>query len=302
MSVDPISLSQDEWDPNPIRQESELNERVYTAALSSGFLETIGRGLIEPELLDPTPLPDPEISRLIVIEGWTRPQIGIGGINGISTLFSEATAHGKYLQLFTGGTRIDWVYNCTHGKICDLAEALLLNYRGTSPNTGALLQAVWEDFHQKNQEHPEAKYLQFCHSKGAIDVRNALKTAPVSIRNRVIVVAIAPAAIVPKELCYQSFNYASEKDIVPKGELLFALLQDLTWLSGTAPQHFGVIELHKQLKILRSHPEASGIDHDFQSATYTRAIAHHVRAYLLSAEPTPFEDGLGADGGVGLIA
>ncbi|MES2273603.1 MAG: hypothetical protein V4487_05390 [Chlamydiota bacterium] len=146
----------------------------------------------------------------------------IGGINGMNTSPAEAAAHAEYLKTFTSGRDIDWVYNRTHGPALDLAEIFTLNYLGNSPNTAEKLRGNWSSFHEENKENPKAKYLQFCHSQGAIHVRNALLDLPKEIANRVIVVAIAPGAIVPRELCFNSFNYASKGDIVPFGELFFA--------------------------------------------------------------------------------
>ncbi len=68
----------------------------------------------------------------------------------------------------------------------------------------------WEHFHATHG--PKAKLFQTCHSGGGIKVRNALWASPKAVRNRIIVLAIAHGAIVPEELCFQSFNYASEND------------------------------------------------------------------------------------------
>ena len=126
-----------------------------------------------------------------------------------------------------------------------------------------LLLENWTEFHKQNVDRPHAKYLQFCHSQGAIQMKNALMHAPKEIRDRVIVVAIAPAAVVSKELCYQSYNYASKKDIVPFGELAFAGALSTNEYS-TSPVLEMAMEHHEELIILEPHPDATEMDHNFQ--------------------------------------
>src|SRR5258708_34098583 len=118
---------------------------------------------------------------------------------------------------------MDWVYNRTHSGPIDVLEIFGFNFNGYSPYTAALLVQNWVDFHEKNKNNPDAKYLQFCHSQGAIHLKNALVGAPQEIRNRVMVVAIAPAAIVSRKICFNSFNYACKTDLVHYGEMLAAL-------------------------------------------------------------------------------
>ena len=73
-------------------------------------------------------------------------------------------------------------------------------------------------FHEEHRDDLDAKYLQLCHSQGAIHVKNALLESAKEIQNRVIVVAISPACDYFKSLCFDSFNYASNRDVIPLGE------------------------------------------------------------------------------------
>jgi hypothetical protein len=83
---------------------------------------------------------------------------------------------------------------------------------------------------------------------------------------------------VPKEICFQSYNYASKKDIVPLGELFFAGAFD-TKEVGSSNRVDMVMELRKQLIILDPHPDAVGIDHDFQSPTFINIIKQNIEDY-----------------------
>lgn len=203
----------------------------------------------------------------------------IGGINGMNSTPEDANSHTAYLNSFVPDLRIDWAYNKTHGPIADLGE-VPINYLGYSPNTAKVLLEKWTAFHKTNQNIPGAKYLQFCHSQGAIHVKNALLNAPREIQHRIIVVAIAPAAVVPKKLCYNSFNYASKRDIVPLGELTFHSALDSNECGMSKPceiawEHF------QELILLEPHRNAKGIDHDFQSPTFIKVIQYHINIHSL---------------------
>lgn len=208
----------------------------------------------------------------------TLPRAGIGGINGINTTAEQAGLHRKYLEGFFSHRTVDWVYNKSHGAAIDLLEVFAMNYWGISPKTANELRANWAAFHEENKERPQAKYLQFCHSQGAIHVRNALAGASAEIRDRVIVVAIAPGAVVPAEICFRSYNYASKRDIVPYGELGYAGALN-THEFGSSRFFENVMERRKELTLLDPHPKAVDIDHDFQSPTFQEVIEQAVKRH-----------------------
>ncbi|HVW99958.1 MAG TPA: hypothetical protein VHA52_05945 [Candidatus Babeliaceae bacterium] len=200
----------------------------------------------------------------------------IGGINGMGNQVEEAQKHGSYLSELAGHYAVEWVYNHSNSIPVDVAESLLFNYQGISA-PAKRLQENWAKFHEKHKSDPAAKYLQFCHSQGALHVRNALLYAPAEVRDRVIVVAIAPATIVPKSLCFDAFNYASKRDPIPYGE---AALH--AGLDGPPVQFIGQIaqEAHRELILLDPHPEVWGPDHDFVSPTFKSVIVHRLREFI----------------------
>mgnify|MGYP003353666719 CR=1 FL=1 len=93
-----------------------------------------------------------------------------------------------------------------------------------------------------------------------------------------IVVAIAPGAIISKKMCYKSYNYASKKDVVPLGEVFFAGLNEPEIRKELVKE---VVEHRQELIVLDPHPTASGIDHDFQSPTFYEIIDTRLNEYLL---------------------
>ena len=219
------------------------------------------------------------ISTKFIIEGKQIPSCQIGWINGINNTYRESMMSGQYIQSLSGGLAVSGVHNCSHTPIVDLLECVLLNYNGHSPFTAKMVKEDWNAFHEANANNPHAKFLQFCHSQGAIHVKNALEQSLPEIRDRIIVVAIAPAAVVPKEFCFQSFNYVSEKDIVYKFELtdppsFESLTVDDVILPTVAERIYS-----DQLIILKAHPEATGIDHAFLSPTYRESMEERLAEY-----------------------
>ena len=246
------------------------------------FFETMGSEMIEPELLDPKPIPSyDKHSKNFSTPGFRCPSCCIGGINGMDTSLDEATDHAAYISRLADNRSIDWTYNCSRGRIADVAEIFTMNYAGYSPNTAKLLQETFTKFHEANKDNPKAKYLQFCHSQGAIHLRNALEGLPQEIRDRVVVVAIAPAAVITTDLCFTAFNYASKKDIVPKGELIHSAIVDKL-LPFSSTDHLAEAKDRQlaTLILLDPHPDATGIDHDFQSPTFEQIITKRVADYI----------------------
>lgn len=197
-------------------------------------------------------------------------------INGMNTLETTKDSHVAYISNLAPQLTMDCVYNRTHNVEADVAEIFALNYRGISPNTADLLIENWTQYHEKFIDNPHVKYFQICHSQGALHVRNALMKAPPEIRNRVIVLAIAPAAVVSKDLCYKSFNYACSSDIVPNGELLHGILE----IGKLNPTPLVEAIKHRQELILLKGPPGFSLNHNFQNPIFKDKINEHIQDYL----------------------
>ncbi len=270
--------------PSPVVQPGffERNLPVFSSsdkALSKSWPQWASEmvGLSDEEKL-PSP-PQNNFSMTFTTKGERNPALQIMGVNGIDNSLEDAVKHAEYLEQGARGKAVDWVYNHSNSPLMDVAEVVILNIPGSSPNTGKLLQENWVAFHEQNKDNPNAKCLQFCHSQGAIHVRNGLASAPEEIRDRVIVVAIAPAAIISDDICYQSFNYASKSDLVPKAELVVAGFFD-TGETAASERVQAALTKQGQLILLDPHPDATGIDHDFQSPTFYEYIKRHLDSYF----------------------
>lgn len=186
--------------------------------------------------------------------------LGIGFINGIWNGFNGSKENAEYISRLAGGYNIHAVYNATHGDM-DLAECLMgLNYIATEPVR--LLHNMWNSFFDKSSAN--AKFLMICHSQGAIHVRNALLDYPPELRERILVVAIAPAGYIYKETCAKVIHYRAEwwRDIVARFDIAGANREKDTIVT------------------LTSDPNASGFDHEFMSPTYQEKLQEHIRYYI----------------------
>ncbi len=262
--------------PPPEASQQPPSQTYPEKSWFATFLEQVGSD--ELAASEPQP-PQNRFPIAFATPGSRDAAFRIGGINGMDTSFDGAQSHASYIASFSQGKSVDWIYNHTNGKAADMAEIFTMNYLGVSPNTSRELQKNWTAFHESNKEHPHAKYLHFCHSQGAIHTRNALARLPQEIRNRVIVVAIAPAAIVPDEICYRSFNYASKRDPVPYGALVHASGLDTNEFN-TSTLVEKTLQDFSQLMVLDPHTDAPLFDHDFQSPTFADTIQKHIHEYL----------------------
>jgi hypothetical protein len=105
-----------------------------------------------------------------------------------------------------------------------------------------------------------------CHSQGAIHVRNALLEYPPELRERILVVAIAPAAYIYSETCKKVVHYRAEwwRDFVPRFDREGAKREKSTVIT------------------LESHTNAAGFDHEFMSPTYEENLSWHITNYINS--------------------
>lgn len=193
------------------------------------------------------------------VGSFDLPKGAIGFINGINTSLSNARGHGEYLSQFAQGAKIHGVYNATHSLPLDLLEARLVQCGYNTPPVYRIKEQ-WDQFIAT--QGPDAKFLQICHSGGCGIVRNALQASPKEVRDRIIVLAIAPSVIIPRDLCYESSNYVSRQDGVP-----------------FLDRH-GLILHGKELQILPAAPGAKIWDHEFQSPTFASKIREHIEDYI----------------------
>jgi RHS repeat-associated protein len=180
----------------------------------------------------------------------------IGFINGMCNKKKDALQNARMLSDLSGGYNIKLTHNASHGFLGDLVESAY-NKAGGSTTPSKLLVAQWKTFFYFNKE---LKYLQICHSQGAIHVRNALKMLTSSERDRIKVVAIGPGAYVSRDLCPDSSHYVSNRDPIPILDYKNMMTANIT--------------------PLKPHPDAHFIDHNFDSPTFTHSLKYHISSYI----------------------
>jgi hypothetical protein len=236
--------------------------------------------LVAPDISETS---EPGQSIYFTTEGTDVDGMLMTSANGMDNTLAQAKSSAEHIRSLTpNNMKIHGIYNHTNGKFIDGMEILTLNYPGYSPITEDLLISKWIEFHEKHKDNPFAKILHICHSQGAVHTKNALMKLPEEIRNRIIVVAIAPAEVVPRELCYDSFNYASKKDVVPYGEVLYGSFcaSFIGEEDGTDLLNI-IAENHNQIIWLEPDENATGFfDHDFQSPTFIPIIETFTRDYI----------------------
>jgi RHS repeat-associated protein len=191
------------------------------------------------------------------------PDMELGYINGINTTFLEAKKNAMHLSKLAGGCNIHAVYNATHGSFIDLIECRMgLNHIATDPVRQ--LHKMWNDFFARSSKN--SRYLMICHSQGAIHVMNALLDYPPELRDRILVVAIAPGGYIYRESCHRVVHYRAKasRDGVPRIDQ-----------KGAEREKDTIIELD-------SHPDAPLFDHKFTSPTYRDQLAKRTKRYIKS--------------------
>jgi len=159
---------------------------------------------------------------------------------------------------------IHGVYNATHGRFIDLYECSLgLGHVATTPVQ--VLHKTWDNFFDTCP--PDIKFLQNCHSQGAIHTKNALLSYSEEKRQRILVVAIAPGAYIDPRTCARVVHYRVKnplRDFIPRIDRAGAKMA-----TGT------IVDL-------KSHPDAPLFDHEFRSPTYRDVLQKHMRNYINS--------------------
>lgn len=141
------------------------------------------------------------------------PKGQIGLHNGMYNSQQQALNHAKRISTECAQEfNLHCTYSATVSLQMDTASAFIGQGGAITPPVLCLLEQ-WLDFIQSNDDQ---KLLQICHSRGAIEVHNALCQLPVPLRQRIIVITVAPACLIPADLAYRVINLVIESDPVVK--------------------------------------------------------------------------------------
>ena len=187
-------------------------------------------------------------------------EIGISWMNGIMNTLEESFATAKAFSQMANDHFVTFVHNRSRGFIgSDLGRcfAELFFYKKTTSVVN--LQARWNAFF--DNVGPFAYLLHICHSEAAIITRNALLDYPEELRQRMIIIAIAPGAYIDSQNVYRVVHLRSTRDIVPLFDVVGAYRNRDTTI------------------VLKPHPDASWLDHSVNSPTYHQRIKYLIDSY-----------------------
>ncbi len=135
-----------------------------------------------------------------------RAELALGQIglhNGMYTSFTKA--YNDACKLSTDcaqGHNLHCVYSATINPGWDVTSAVLGQGGIATPPVIKLLEQ-WQDFFEKEEN---GRLLQICHSRGAVEVNNALSFLPEELKQRIIVIAVAPACLIAIDQAYKVIN------------------------------------------------------------------------------------------------
>ena len=184
-------------------------------------------------------------------------------VNGMNNSFDEAFGYATYLSDLSGGYDVTGTYNANHGIMNDLFECKsnLMNRCATNPVL--CIRQMWDNYFDNVGDKSMA--LHFCTSQGSILTRLALEDYPKERRDRLSVVAIAPAAFIDRSMCGGIRHYMADsvfRDPIPRLD------------------RAGYNKSLDTIVRLPSHPNAPWFDHKFVSPTYKSQIRREINEYM----------------------
>ena len=112
-----------------------------------------------------------------------------------------------------------------------------------------------------------------------------LKNQKGHVQQRFMVLAIAPATIIPDEICYRSYNYVSKKDFIPFIRPSLLSIASAAQLMGQTNHERPLIRDIPsgnlgELRFLKPHRNTKLLDHNFDSPTFSSVKEEHLSEYF----------------------
>lgn len=186
-------------------------------------------------------------------------------VNGILTSKEESIAAATMYSNMAGGREVFGVHNATYG-LMDLVECGLGLF-GIMTTPSKLVQENWSECLSNSNNC----ILHLAHSQGMIHTKNTIPSYDKELRQRIEILAVAPAAHVKSGDFGDAMHYHSLRDFVP-------LLEDL--VLSTSVKHLIGIENRAPVVMLRPHPDAPLFDHFIDSPTYQQPVQMRVEKFF----------------------
>ncbi len=185
--------------------------------------------------------------------------VGMGFVNGICNFFPDFSRSLQYLGNISG-YQIDGVHSASLGFGYDCGKAIHARMFDICYESMQEIHNALNSFFTAN---PNGVYLLVGHSRGCVDIYNALMTYHPALRKQVLVLGVAPAKFIDREYCLDVRHLVSLRDGV-------------YW---TDP--IGLVLNYDTIQFLSAHPDVSGWDHSFDSPTYAPHIQQQTRNAIL---------------------
>ncbi|MBS0604727.1 MAG: hypothetical protein JSS60_06795 [Verrucomicrobia bacterium] len=190
-----------------------------------------------------------------------RPELAQGQIcliNGMGTSFSGALSSALRLSDTAGqGYNVHCTYSATVNPQWDALSGFIGQGGSATPPVLHLLEQ-WQDFFETDESN---RLLQFCTSRGAIEVNTALHILPEHLRQRIIVIAVAPACLIKRQMAYKVVN--------------------LVILADPVVQIAANRELLDAEHTIKLNPHSDTVNpHDMHGASFREKIAPYVDSFI----------------------
>lgn len=160
------------------------------------------------------------------------------------------------------GAPVDPFYTPSRGFMCDLIDAILLFFEINTPNS-QIFETKLLNYLQNTGDNVPVMLI--VHSRAAMYAYQALRNLDKRYKDRLHVIGVGPAKIIPEEMAYYVRNYISKSDPIPYiGDPI-----------GTLKAH-----LFKQGNVTFLGPNGRIFDHLFTSPTYLNRLDVEIHNFL----------------------
>ncbi len=184
----------------------------------------------------------------------------ISYLNGIGNEFADSRKSAIHISDLAGGYNVHAIYGSTMGFIRDVDS---YNRARNHEDTGRV-RLLHEDWNEHFDKYPEGYILQYSHSRGSMDVCNALLCYPEHRRQRIFNAAIAPGGYIYSETCAKVTHYRVPRlrDFIPYKDS-----------EGAKREKDTIVKLE-------SHEDAPWHDHTIMSPSYINSIRNEYELFI----------------------
>ena len=135
----------------------------------------------------------------------------VGFLNGVGNGYNDCLESSTHLGILLNHN-VMITHSGTFGPFYDYERYLCARFGFTCEITTKIHES-WNRYFDKN---PDGYIFWVCHSRGAVDTANALATFSEELRQRIVVVAVAPGGLIDPNLCHSVVHLIASEDLVPR--------------------------------------------------------------------------------------